>query len=160
MRFYLETHKTVNTDQKYLWNVIVLQEINQLCEITKRQTAMVISLWFWGLLAYPKLYCDWPVHNQHSWNFSGVQGLMSLTVTCILWTRFFSARPNDLQSLLQAVKNKSFSLTCSTDMQFLETKESFYMRKEVNPHNRHNDLIDNLTSHCSHGYSETEVPFW
>ena len=86
---------------------------------------------------------------------------MSLTVTCILWTRFFSARPNDLQSLLQAVKNKSFSLTCSTDMQFLETKESFYMRKEFNPHNHHNDLIDNLTScHCSRGYSETEVPFW
>ena len=55
---------------------------------------------------------------------------MSLTVTCILWTRFFSPLPNDLQSLLQAVKNKSFSLTCSTDMQFLETKESFYMRKE------------------------------
>ena len=86
---------------------------------------------------------------------------MSLTVTCILWTRFFSARPNDLQSLLQAVKNKSFSLTCSSDMQFLGTKESFYMRKEFNPHNRHNDLIDNLTScHCSRGYSETEVPFW
>ena len=86
---------------------------------------------------------------------------MSLTVTCILWTRFFSPRPNDLQSLLQAVKNKSFSLTCSTDMQFLETKESFYMRKEFNPHNHHNDLIDNLTScHCSRGYSETEVPFW
>ena len=79
VRFYLETHKTVNTDQKYLWNVIVLKEINQLREITKLQTAMVISLWFWGLLAYPKLYCDWPVHNQHSWNFSGVQGFMSLT---------------------------------------------------------------------------------
>ena len=46
VRFYLETHKTVNTDQKYLWNVIVLKEINQLCEITKLQTAMVISLWF------------------------------------------------------------------------------------------------------------------
>ena len=41
-------------------------------KITKPQTATVISLWFWGLLAYPELYCDWPVHNQHSWNFSGV----------------------------------------------------------------------------------------
>ena len=30
-------------------------------------------------------------------------------------------------------------------MQFLGTKESFYTRKEFNPHNRHNDLIDNLT---------------
>ena len=50
-------------------------------KITKRQTATVISLWFWGLLAYPELYCDWPVHNQHSWNFSGVPGFLSLTVT-------------------------------------------------------------------------------
>ena len=49
-------------------------------EITKPQTATVISLWFWGLLAYPELYCDWPVHNQHSWNFSGVHSFLSLTV--------------------------------------------------------------------------------
>ena len=42
---------------------------------------LVISLWFWGLFAYPSLYCDWPVHNQHSWNFSGVPGFLSLTVT-------------------------------------------------------------------------------
>ena len=50
-------------------------------EITKPQTATVINLWFWGLLAYPELYCDWPVHNQHSWNFSGVHSFLSLTVT-------------------------------------------------------------------------------
>ena len=50
-------------------------------EITKPQTATVISLWFWGLLACPELYCDWPVHNQHSWNFSGVHSFLSLTVT-------------------------------------------------------------------------------
>ena len=37
-------------------------------------------MWFWGLLAYPELYCDWSVHNQHSWNFSGVHGLLSFTV--------------------------------------------------------------------------------
>ena len=49
-------------------------------EITKPQTATVISLWFWGLLAYPELYCDWLVHNQHSWNFLGVHGFLSLTV--------------------------------------------------------------------------------
>ena len=48
-------------------------------EITKPQTATVISLWFWGLLTCPELYCDWPVHNQHSWNFSGVHGFLSLT---------------------------------------------------------------------------------
>ena len=50
------------------------------CVITKPRTATVIKLWFWGLLAYPELYCDWSVHNQHSWNFSGVHGLLSLTV--------------------------------------------------------------------------------
>ena len=51
-------------------------------KITKLQTATVISL-FWGLLAYPELYCDWPVHNQHSWNFSGVYGFLSLTVIAL-----------------------------------------------------------------------------
>ena len=35
-------------------------------EITKPQTAMVISLWFCGLLACPELYCNWLVENQHS----------------------------------------------------------------------------------------------
>ena len=49
-------------------------------EITKPQTATVISLWFWGLLAYPELYCDWPVHDQHSWSFSVVHGFLSWTV--------------------------------------------------------------------------------
>ena len=49
-------------------------------EITKPQTAMVISLWSWGLLVRPELYCDWPVHNRHSWNFSGVHGFLTLTV--------------------------------------------------------------------------------
>ena len=29
-------------------------------EITKPQTPMVISLWFWDFLSYPKLYRDWP----------------------------------------------------------------------------------------------------
>ena len=51
------------------------------CEITKPQTASVISLWFWGLLAYPELYCEWPEHNQHSRKFSGVHGFLSLTVS-------------------------------------------------------------------------------
>ena len=48
--------------------------------ITTLQTATVISLWFWGLIAYPKLYCNWPVHSQHSWNFSCVHGFLSLIV--------------------------------------------------------------------------------
>ena len=50
-------------------------------EKTKPQTATIISLWFWGLLTCPELYCDWPVHNQHSWNFSGVHFFWSLTVS-------------------------------------------------------------------------------
>ena len=49
-------------------------------EKTILQTATVTSLWFWDLFVYPELFCDWPVHNQHSWNFSGVHGLLSLTV--------------------------------------------------------------------------------
>ena len=60
--------------------------------ITKLQTATVISLWFWGLLAHPELYCNWPVPNQHSWNFSEFGGnlkpvhakhiLISTAITC------------------------------------------------------------------------------
>ena len=34
----------------------------------------------WILLACPELYCDWSLHNQHSWNVSGVHGFLSLTV--------------------------------------------------------------------------------
>ena len=52
-------------------------------EITKPQTATVSSLWFWGLLACPELYCDWSVHNQNSCSFSGVHGFLSLTVTSV-----------------------------------------------------------------------------
>ena len=49
-------------------------------EKTKPQTATVISLWFWGLLACPELYFDWALDNQHSWNISGVHGFLSFTV--------------------------------------------------------------------------------
>ena len=50
-------------------------------EKTKPQTAAaVISMWFWGLLACPELM--WlSLHNQWSWNFWGVYGFLSLTVT-------------------------------------------------------------------------------
>ena len=50
-------------------------------EKTKPQTATVISLWFWGLLACPELYFDWALDNKHSWNISGVRGFLSLIVT-------------------------------------------------------------------------------
>ena len=49
-------------------------------EVTRLQTATVISLWFLGLLACHELYCEWPVHNQHSSNFFSVHGFLRLTV--------------------------------------------------------------------------------
>ena len=49
-------------------------------EITKPQTATVISLWFWSLLAYPERYSDWPVHDQHSWKISVVHSFLSFSV--------------------------------------------------------------------------------
>ena len=58
--------------------------------ITKPQTATVISLWFWGLFTCAELYGGWPVHNQHSWNFSGVHSFLSLTVTTT-YTLYFNA---------------------------------------------------------------------
>ena len=77
---YCETHKTVNTRKIYGMLTCVARNNPIRHEITKPQTAKVISLWFWGLLVYPELYCDWPVHNQQSWNFSGVHGFLSFTV--------------------------------------------------------------------------------
>ena len=66
-------------------------------EITKPQTETVNSLWFWGLLKCPELYCDWSVHNQHSWNFSGVHGFpLSLTVNLegqvFYWKEWYSLK--------------------------------------------------------------------
>ena len=84
---YCETHKIVNTRNIYVMLLC--------CEKTKPQTATVINLWFWGLLAYPELYCDWPVHNQHSWNFSCVHDFLSLTVISrdlSVWLRSASLR--------------------------------------------------------------------
>ena len=49
-------------------------------EKTKPQTATVISLWCWDLLSCSELYCDWSLHNEHSWKISGVHGFLSLTV--------------------------------------------------------------------------------
>ena len=52
-----------------------------LCEKTKLQTAIVIiCLWIWDLLACPVLYCDWSLHNHHSWTISDVRGFLSLMV--------------------------------------------------------------------------------
>ena len=35
-------------------------------EKIRQQTPTVISLLFWGLLACPKLHCDWSLHNEYS----------------------------------------------------------------------------------------------
>ena len=83
--------------------------------ITKLQTATVISLWFWGLIAYPKLYCNWPVHNQHSWNFSCVQGFLSLIV---------KRRPklNNFWLKRYKIKLKRFGLTTLISYMCIELK--------------------------------------
>ena len=40
----------------------------------------VSSCMKWILLACPELYCDWSLHYQRSWNFSGIHGFPSLTL--------------------------------------------------------------------------------
>ena len=59
--YYCETHKTVNTRNiKECYCVARHQPITR--ETTRPQTATVISLWFWVLLAYPELY--WAVYKS------------------------------------------------------------------------------------------------
>ena len=86
-RAYCETHEAVNT-RNIMECYCVARNKPVRHEITKLQTATVkitvaVSLcrYFWGLLVYLERYCDWPVHNQHSWKFSGVHGFLSLKVT-------------------------------------------------------------------------------
>lgn len=67
------------------------------CEKSKPQTAMVISLWFWCLFACPGPCCDWSLHNQQSWNISGVHGFLSKAVNCfktIPWACYISHLPS------------------------------------------------------------------
>ena len=45
-------------------------------EKTKPQTAMVITLWFLGLVMCTEFYGDWSLQNQH---FSGINDFLSLT---------------------------------------------------------------------------------
>ena len=117
-------------------------------EITKLQTATVISLWFWGLLVYPELYCDWPVYNQHSWNFSGVHGFLSLTVIIRLrkvkiikktiWLTGDEASifPEVLTVFPDSVSerwndNRAFSLTWPASMQIYGNKRKRLHKKRV-----------------------------
>ena len=117
-------------------------------EITKLQTATVISLWFWGLLVYPKLYCDWPVYNQHSWNFSGFHGFLSLTVIIRLrkvknikktiwrtgdeasiFAEVLTVFPESLSE--QWNDNRAFSLTWPASMQIYGNKRKRLHKKRV-----------------------------
>ena len=118
-------------------------------EITKPQTATVISLWFWGLLAYPELYCDWPVYNQHSWNFSGAHGFLSLTVILRLlykwktykrrfdlqWTRpAFSRKYLQFSQIQYQSDGMAIERFHSRDQylcKFMGTKESVHKKKRV-----------------------------
>ena len=65
---------------KTLYCVAMKQQIRG--EKTKPQKGKptIFSLWFWDLLACLDLYCEWSLHNQHSWNFSGVHCFLRLTV--------------------------------------------------------------------------------
>ena len=64
--FYCETHKTMSTRNIYGMLLCCEKLANKARDnkVIKPQTAEVISLRF--ACIYPELYCDWPVHNQHS----------------------------------------------------------------------------------------------
>ena len=65
------------------------------CVITKPLTATVIKLWFWGLLAYPELYCDWTV----------LHGLLSLTVIIYCkWIQKEKGLPNKFICCVKSIK--------------------------------------------------------
>ena len=87
-------------------------------KITKPQTATVISLWFRGLLTCPELYCDWPVHNQHSWNFSGVHGFLSLTVMPG-WKKIIINEWRN-QQVTQQQENKMYIIICWPQNAFIQ----------------------------------------
>ena len=72
---------------------------------------MVISLWFWGLLACPELYCDWSPRNKHSWNFSGVHGFPSFTV---IHVRFTVIEGNDFRDFGRWPRNRVWPLNRSS----------------------------------------------
>ena len=107
---YCGTHKTVNTRDIYMECYCGARNKPIRREITKPQTAMVINFWFWGLLAYPELYCDWPVHNQHSWNFFRCSRFSEFDSNVI--TSLYSSFDKSVISFRRlSVKNNSWSMT-------------------------------------------------
>ena len=74
---YCESYKTMNTTNiKECYCVAKKKLIRG--EKTKPQTAMVITLWFWGFRSCmcTEQYGDWSLHNQR---FSGINDFLSLT---------------------------------------------------------------------------------
>ena len=61
--------------QKYLWNVIVLQEKPKRDEKTKPQTATTMSLWFWVSFACSELYA---VIGHHTINIPEIFQVFSV----------------------------------------------------------------------------------
>ena len=77
--FFRVISKKLWTTEIFMEGYCVVRKKPIRYEKTKPQTAKVISLWFWGLLACPELYCVWSLQNQQSWNFSRLHGFLSLT---------------------------------------------------------------------------------
>ena len=46
--------------------IVLRRESQQDVRKLNHKQQQQFSLWFWGLLACPELYCDWSLHNQHS----------------------------------------------------------------------------------------------
>ena len=87
-------------------------------EMTKLQTATVISLWFWGLLAYPERYSDWPVHNQHSWKISVVHGFLSFSakVHVVMYCQYLKSIS---QSINQSINQANNQLSMQVLVKFI-----------------------------------------
>ena len=91
-------------------------------EVTKPQTATVISLWFWGLLAYPERYSDWPVHNQHSWKISVVHGFLSFSakVHVVMYCQYLKSINQSVnQSINQSINQANNQLSMQVLVKFI-----------------------------------------
>lgn len=77
--FYRETQKTVITRNIYVKLLCFKEKANQAWKNSTGNSNSVIGLWFWGLLACPKLYCELYRHYTsnipkifHVWTVSWV----------------------------------------------------------------------------------------
>ena len=72
---YCESYKTMNSRNIKECYCVAKKKLVR-GEKTKPQKAMVITLWFWGLVICAELYGDWSPHNQ---DFLGINDFLSLT---------------------------------------------------------------------------------